>query len=79
MRKPRFDSNRIILNELRITGSVEYVADDYLRALDMLASGRLPTDLLIEPVGVPLAGVQRAMEQLVAGQLPGKVMVIPRA
>jgi (R,R)-butanediol dehydrogenase / meso-butanediol dehydrogenase / diacetyl reductase len=79
MKRPRFDTNRIILNELTITGSVEYVAGDYHLALELLASGRLPTDLLIEPADVPLAGVQRAMEQLVAGQLPGKVMVRPRA
>src|SRR4051812_2108373 len=33
MKRPRLDSNRIILNELVITGSVEYVPDDYHRCL----------------------------------------------
>jgi 2-desacetyl-2-hydroxyethyl bacteriochlorophyllide A dehydrogenase len=77
MTAPAFDPNRIILNELIITGSYEYVAADYVSALEFLASGALPTDLLIERDDVPLTGVQRAMEQLVAGELAGKVMVIP--
>lgn len=78
MRRPRFDSNRIILNELVITGAVEYVPGDYERALATLASGRLPADLLIEPDDVPLAGVEEAAARLAAGDLPGKVMVVPR-
>jgi (R,R)-butanediol dehydrogenase / meso-butanediol dehydrogenase / diacetyl reductase len=79
MTPPRFDPNRIILNELVVTGSYEYVADDYARALELLATGALPTGLLIEPQDVPLTGVQRAMEQLVAGELAAKVLVAPRA
>ena len=78
MRRPKFDSNRIILNELVITGAVEYVPADYERALALLASGRLPTDLLIEPDDVPLAGMEDAVARLAAGELPGKVMVVPR-
>lgn len=77
MKRPRFDPNRIILNELVVTGSFEYIAEDYDRALELLATGALPTDLLIEPEDVPLGGVQRAMERLVAGELAGKVMVSP--
>jgi (R,R)-butanediol dehydrogenase/meso-butanediol dehydrogenase/diacetyl reductase len=79
MVRPEFDTNRIILNELVITGSCEYTRDDYEQAIDLLAAGRLPVDLLIEPDDVPLGGVQRAMEQLVAGELAGKVLVVPRA
>ena len=79
MNPPRFDPNRIILNELVITGSYEYVASDYERSLELLASGALPTVLLIEPDDVPLSGVQRAMEQLAAGELAGKVLVNPNA
>ena len=78
MRRPRFDSNRIILNELVITGAIEYLPADYERALALLASGRLPTDLLIEPDDVPLAGMEEAVARLAAGELPGKVMVVPR-
>jgi (R,R)-butanediol dehydrogenase/meso-butanediol dehydrogenase/diacetyl reductase len=79
LRRPKFDSNRIILNELVITGTVEYVHDDYAEAIELLASGRLPVAALIEPDDVPLGGLQHAMEMLVAGDLPGKVMVVPRA
>src|SRR5439155_1735041 len=78
MKPPRFDPNRIILNELVITGSYEYVAADYDESLRLLASGALPTDLLIESEDVPLSGVQRAMERLVAGDVAGKALVAPR-
>jgi threonine dehydrogenase-like Zn-dependent dehydrogenase len=62
-----------------ITGSVEYSRQDYADAIALLAGGRLPTSELIEPDDVPLSGVQLAMERLVAGELAGKVMVVPRA
>jgi threonine dehydrogenase-like Zn-dependent dehydrogenase len=78
MRAPRFDPNRILLNELVITGAYCYDADGWPRALDLLASGRMPTDLLIEPDDVPLAGMQQAIFKLAAGELPGKVMVAPQ-
>ena len=78
LRRPRFDPNRIILNELVITGSVEYTPADYEHCLGLLAAATLPTDLLIEPDDVPLSGLQRAMELLVAGALPGKVLVAPK-
>lgn len=79
MRRPRFDANRIILNELAITGAVEYTPDDYAAALELLASGRLPTELLIDPDDQPLGGLQSAMERLARGELAGKVMVVPHA
>jgi len=34
-------------------------------------------DDLIEPADVPLDGLQQAMEQLMAGELAGKVLVAP--
>jgi (R,R)-butanediol dehydrogenase/meso-butanediol dehydrogenase/diacetyl reductase len=79
MVRPALETNRVILNELVITGTVEYTRDDYAQAIDLLADKRLPVDLLIEPDDVPLGGVQQAMEQLVAGELAGKVMVVPHA
>src|SRR5260370_42406796 len=79
MRRPKFDHNRIILNELVITGSVEYTREDFADAITLLAEGRLPVDQLIERDDVPLGQMQFAMEQLVAGELAGKVMVIPHA
>ena len=77
MRRPRFDPNRIIMNELVVTGTAEYTPDDYDGSLDLLVSGRLPTTDLIEPEDVPLAGLHRAMERLAAGELAGKVLVVP--
>jgi threonine dehydrogenase-like Zn-dependent dehydrogenase len=74
---PHFDPNRILLNELVITGSFTYDADGFDRALELLASGRLPLDLLLEPTAVPLGGLLDAMQQLAAGQLAAKVLVAP--
>jgi (R,R)-butanediol dehydrogenase/meso-butanediol dehydrogenase/diacetyl reductase len=79
MRRPRFDPNRIILNELVVTGSVEYTRGDYDDAIELLASGSLPVAELIEPEDQPLERMQWAMEQLMAGELAGKVMVAPNA
>jgi threonine dehydrogenase-like Zn-dependent dehydrogenase len=79
LKRPRLDANRVILNELVVTGTVEYVPSDYRDALALLDEGRLPVDALIEPDDVGLAGLQHAMKLLVAGELAGKVMVVPRA
>jgi (R,R)-butanediol dehydrogenase/meso-butanediol dehydrogenase/diacetyl reductase len=79
MRRPRFDSNRIIMNELVVTGTYEYTREDYRRAMDLLDAGRLPATALIEPDDQPLERLQWAMEQLMAGELAGKVMVVPHA
>lgn len=75
---PSFDPNRLILNELTVSGVFIYDADGFERAMDWLDSGRLRTDLLIEPDDVPLDGMLDAMLQIVAGLRPGKVMVVPR-
>ena len=74
---PRFDPNRILLNELVITGAYEYGADGFPEALDLLASGRLPVDRLLEPDDVPLTGALDAMRQLADGTLAGKVLIKP--
>jgi 2-desacetyl-2-hydroxyethyl bacteriochlorophyllide A dehydrogenase len=74
---PRFDPNRILLNELIVTGACEYGKDGFERALDLLASGSLPLDALIEPDDVPLPGMLDAMRDLVEGRRAGKVLVRP--
>jgi (R,R)-butanediol dehydrogenase/meso-butanediol dehydrogenase/diacetyl reductase len=74
---PRFDPNRILLNELLITGACEYGHDGFERALELLASGSLPLDALIEPDDVSLPGLLDAMRALVEGRRAGKVLVRP--
>jgi 2-desacetyl-2-hydroxyethyl bacteriochlorophyllide A dehydrogenase len=74
---PRLNHNRMIVLELTAIGAYNYDAEGFAPALDLLASGALPLDLLIEADDVPLDGVRAAMDRLAAGELPGKVLVRP--
>jgi (R,R)-butanediol dehydrogenase/meso-butanediol dehydrogenase/diacetyl reductase len=76
---PHFDPNRILLNELVITGSFTYDADGFERALDLLASGSLPLDLLLEPDAISLDDLLDAMRRLATGEVAAKVLVAPGA
>jgi L-iditol 2-dehydrogenase len=76
---PSFDPNRLILNELEISGSFVYDADGFEKALDLLASGSVPTSLLIDPGDIGLDGIAAALGDLATGRIAGKVMVVPRA
>jgi threonine dehydrogenase-like Zn-dependent dehydrogenase len=78
LERPRFNNNRILLNELTITGSFVYDADGFERALELLASPDFPTETLIEADDVPLDGIVAAINRLAAGDLPAKVMIVPR-
>lgn len=78
MSSPTIDPNRMLLNELQICGSFVYDADGFPRALELLASGSIPTGLLIEPSDVPLEGISAALRSLASGSLAGKAMVAPR-
>ncbi|MET0901703.1 MAG: alcohol dehydrogenase catalytic domain-containing protein [Acidimicrobiales bacterium] len=77
IQRPRFDPNRILLNELVITGANTYDHDGFEQALSLLASGRLPIEHLVEPDEVPLDGVLDAMRGLAEGRTAGKVLVRP--
>ena len=77
MEKPNLDPNRVLLNELTVTGAYNYDENGLGDALELLASGGLPTGLLIEPEDVPLSGLLEAMERLEAGRIGGKVLVAP--
>jgi 2-desacetyl-2-hydroxyethyl bacteriochlorophyllide A dehydrogenase len=79
MARPQFDPNRILLNELVITGAFCYDADGFERSLALLASGRLPLHELIDPVDVPLAGTLDAMHGLAGGRIAAKVLIAPGA
>lgn len=76
---PRFDPNRILLNELEITGAFEYDPGGIAAALDLLASGVLDTRAVVEPEDVDLAGLLGALRGLAAGTVTGKVLVAPNA
>ena len=74
---PRVNHNRVIVFELTIIGAYNYDAAGFGPALELLASGALPLDDLVEPVDVGLDEVLDAMGRLAAGELAGKVMVKP--
>ncbi len=75
--RPRFDPNRMILLELTVRGAFVYDADGFDRALEMLSSGTLPTDLLIDQAEYDLTGIAEAVDKLVRGEHSGKVMITP--
>ena len=76
---PTFDINRMILNELTVTGSFIYDLDGFEHALDLLASDGFPAEQLIEPGTIGLGGIVDALEGLAVGKIAGKVMVAPEA
>ena len=78
MRRPKLDHNRILLNELLVTGAYCYDERGMERSLELLASGAIEADLLIEPEDVPLDGMLEAAERCAAGEFAGKVLVVPR-
>jgi (R,R)-butanediol dehydrogenase/meso-butanediol dehydrogenase/diacetyl reductase len=78
MARPKFDPNRILLNELVITGAFVYDHDGFPRALELLASGKLPNDLLVEQEDYPLNRLLDAAVGLHEGDLAAKAMIVPR-
>jgi 2-desacetyl-2-hydroxyethyl bacteriochlorophyllide A dehydrogenase len=78
MEAPSFDPNRVLLNELEICGSFVYDADGFERAIELLDSGTMPIDVLVDPVDVPLDRLAEALAGLADGSIPGKVMVVPQ-
>ena len=75
--RPRLDNNRILLNELIVTGSYTYDNGGFEDALALLAGGAVPIELLIERDDVPLAHLLDSMRRLAAGELAAKVLVAP--
>jgi 2-desacetyl-2-hydroxyethyl bacteriochlorophyllide A dehydrogenase len=74
---PRINHNRMIVLELSIIGAYNYDDDGFGPALELLASGALPTDLLIEVDDVLLGDVGATMQRLAQGEIAGKVLVRP--
>ncbi len=69
--------NRMIILELEVLGAYNYSAEGFGPAVELLATGAMPVDLLLEPEDVPLEGVMEAMERLSRGEIPAKVLVNP--
>jgi (R,R)-butanediol dehydrogenase/meso-butanediol dehydrogenase/diacetyl reductase len=74
---PRINQNRMIIFELEIIGAYNYNDEGFQPAVDLLDSGTLPFEALIEPQNVPLSEVMVSMERLALGEIPSKVMVQP--
>jgi 2-desacetyl-2-hydroxyethyl bacteriochlorophyllide A dehydrogenase len=74
---PRVNHNRVIILEQTLLGSYNYDDRGFEAALELIASGRLPLALLIEPDDVPLDAVGATMHRLGAGELAGKALVVP--
>ena len=77
MDRPQLDAMRVLLCELVVTGAYEYDEHGLSVALELIAGGRLETQLLVSAEDVGLDDLQRAMECLVAGKIGGKVLVAP--
>ena len=69
---PRINHNRAIVLELTIIAAYNYDIEGFAPALELLASGRLPLDALIEADDVLLDDVLGTMHRLAAGELPGQ-------
>jgi threonine dehydrogenase-like Zn-dependent dehydrogenase len=78
MARPKFDPNRILLNELVITGAFVYDKGGFVQALDLLASGKLPNDLLVEQEDYPLNRLLDTALGLHEGTVAAKAMIVPR-
>jgi (R,R)-butanediol dehydrogenase/meso-butanediol dehydrogenase/diacetyl reductase len=74
---PRVNHNRVIVLEQTIIGAYNYDQAGFAPALELLASGRLPLDDLIEANDIGLDEILPTLHRLAAGELPGKVMVKP--
>jgi len=74
---PRVNQNRMIVLELTAIGAYNYDAAGFAPALELLASGRLPVDLLVEPTDVGLDALLPTMQRLARGELASKVLVRP--
>lgn len=77
LERPALDPNRILLNELVVTGSCASGPPDFEAALELMASGSLPIDEIIESDDVPLDRMLDAMKELQAGTISGKVLIRP--
>ena len=72
MEPPSFDPNRMLLNEVEIYGSFVYDADGFDRAIELLDSGAMPVDALVDPTDVPLDLLGRRAQRTRRREHPGQ-------
>jgi (R,R)-butanediol dehydrogenase/meso-butanediol dehydrogenase/diacetyl reductase len=77
MTYPRVNHNRVIILESTIIGAYNYDAAGWAPALELLASGKMPLEELIEPDDVLLDGLFDVMLRCAKGEMPGKVLIRP--
>ena len=77
MRRPRLDPNRVLLNELVVTGAYNYDEGGFEDAIVLLADGALPVDRLVEPEDAALEELEDTMLDLFEGRIGAKVLVAP--
>ena len=71
------DPNRVLLNELEVTGAFEYDPGGITEALSLLAGGAVELSPLVEAEDVGLDGLSQALVGLADGTIAGKVLVAP--
>jgi threonine dehydrogenase-like Zn-dependent dehydrogenase len=74
---PTFDPNRLLLNELTVTGSFVYDEGGFATALELLATDGFPLDALFAPDDVPLDRLVDTLVDLASGRIAAKAMVVP--
>jgi (R,R)-butanediol dehydrogenase/meso-butanediol dehydrogenase/diacetyl reductase len=74
---PHLDPNRILLNELVVTGS--FAADEagFTRSLELLTTEGFPTEVLLHPNDVGLNDLLDTMHDLARGEIAAKALVDP--
>ena len=65
------------LSRVTFFGAYNYNDDGFQPAVDLLDSGTMPLEALIEPNDIPLSEVMDSMERLSRGEISSKVMVQP--
>jgi len=76
-KRPKLDAQRVLLNELVITGAYNYDENGMRDALALLATGVLPTDLLLHGEDAGLDELLEHMQRLQRGEIETKLLVSP--
>lgn len=70
-----FDLNRVVLNEIKLIGSVSCTEKEFKETIDLIASGMIDVEKFITDV-IPLSELQHAFERLTSKTDPVLKMVV---